>query len=239
MDSESSGAFWSEEARQVCWTLVSFSRRGLGLAISPTIANSFVFMHHYFGDPSHERADLYLLLIAALFLACKIEDAYRPLTFIFREFSRCALELQKRIGARHLAELIGARDFARVTVTDAEAALVTHYEIAFLNLVGWEFDIDTPFRHADALLSGAHDSALCGVVLRNLCLLQRSELYLRIPPPVAAAAAVSHALCAASGAGAAAAAVGELRLAHAAEFALATDVLEREFGRCAPCSAPH
>lgn len=232
--------FWSDEARRISWTLITFSRRGLKLAISPTVATSFVFLHLFYNDPYHEDADLYLLLISSLFLSCKIEDSYRPLGFIFREFFKCVLEVQKKTGKKKLESIIGKRDFTDPEVTDKEAELICHYEITFLNLIEWDMDIDIPFKHINEIFGlskdeSTNDEKFYNIVLRNLCLIQRNENYLKLPPLISAAVSI---LCAFGGKSCPEEVenyILKLKQQYPSEFELAHSILKAEFGQCIPC----
>ncbi|OHS98872.1 Cyclin, N-terminal domain containing protein [Tritrichomonas foetus] len=193
---------WTEEQRSHAWIIVSFARIGLNLSVSPCIASAFILLHNYFADPNHSDEELYILLTAALFLACKIEDTYRSMELIFKELANSILLVKKRLKPQQAKEYLGDRDFSKNTLTIEEMKKVGICEIHILNSIGWNMEIDLPFSHFNEIQPAFNSMAQTDAndlqnrfnyVLRDICLILKNENYLKIPPPISAAAAILHA----------------------------------------------
>jgi hypothetical protein len=193
--------FWSAEQRDIGWIVSSIARKGLRLAITPCIASAFAILHRFFHEPVRpDPPDMCILLTSAIFLACKIEDQYRPLAMVFKELSGAIQMVQCRVPKERVAALFGEREYGSCELTEIELRQIGLIEIEFLNALRWDMVIDLPFRHVHRINSefrakvdtqGPLESRLNNV-LRDLCLIMKDPEYLDFPPELSAAVAVSR-----------------------------------------------
>jgi hypothetical protein len=141
-----------------------------------------------------------LLLTAALFLACKIEDCFRPLDRVFKEISNGLKTIQCRVPKDTIEHLFGKRQYGSCDLTENEYGQIGLLEIEFLNALSWNLKIDLPFAYVNDIRSDfselvGRQSGLeerFGNVLRDICLVMKSDNYLNFSPAVVAAACLSH-----------------------------------------------
>ena len=140
-----------------------------------------------------------MLLTSSLFLACKIEDFYRPLDSIFKELANCISALQQRVPNKAIVNALGERDYSNHELTSSEVAQVANIEIDLLNAIGWNLSIDMPFMHINMhkdIFEGVGSQQcidkLMNVIIRNLCLVVKSIDYLSYDIEIATIAAVFH-----------------------------------------------
>lgn len=193
---------WTAEQRQVGWVALSSSRRGLKLAISPSIASSYYCLHHFFRLEEHNDYDLYILLISSLFLSCKICDTYRPLKIIYREFAKVCHDLRKHVPLQKIKGIFGDKDFEKGELSIDEALIVGKCELELLKAVNWNMEIDLPFKHfmqhkyVFCKIKSPKPNCLdriCSLIMHDICLTIQNEHYLEFPPLTIAAAAMKHA----------------------------------------------
>ena len=192
---------WTDAQREMGWIVISGARRNLRLSISPCIASAFIILHRYFRTKARRSHKLYLLLVSALFLACKMEDTYRSLVTIFQEIAGCLVKVEEKLTKEKEMELFGERDFSKPDITDEEINEIGVIELELLNALDWKLDIELPFSYFNEIKPvlgelvakyGDRVERLFDVGLRNLCLIVRSEEYLDIPPAVSAAVSVEN-----------------------------------------------
>jgi hypothetical protein len=190
--------FWTPEQRDISWIACNIARIPLKLGVSPCIASAFAILHHFFREPIRPAPpDMGILLTAALFLACKIEDQFRPLPMIFRELSGALQRIESRVPRDRILALFGDRDYGRCDLTDCELRQIGVIEIEYLNALRWNMHIDLPFRHMPRITStpaAVHPQTdeRQWKVVQDLCLIMKDEGYLDFPPELSAAVVVSR-----------------------------------------------
>jgi hypothetical protein len=192
--------FWSAQQRDLGWIVCSIARKGLKFPITCT-ASAFAILHRFFREPIRpDPPDLCILLTAAVFLACKIEDQYRAVGLIFKELSSALHTVQCRVPKEQILALFGDREYGNCELSDSELQIIGLIEIEFLNALRWEMHIDLPFHHVHHIdtdlrakinVYGPLDARLNNV-LRDLCLIMKDPEYLDFIPELSAAVAVSH-----------------------------------------------
>ena len=190
---------WTEKKIDIAWTILSYSRRELMLTISPTVASSFIYLHYYFRRNEETPYKLYLLLTSSLFLACKIDDFYRPVEIIFRQLSQTIVNLQRHVPIDVIKAAVGDRDFSNQKLESSEIAQVASIEIEILNCISWDLCIDLPFVYInknrgffDEIGDKKLIDKLMNIIIRNLCLVVKSIDYLDYDVELSAAASVLH-----------------------------------------------
>jgi hypothetical protein len=188
---------WNDERRRIVWCLICKARRPLRLEIDPIIASAFIILQRYFRSTDESAYELFILMIAALFTACKAAGNFRPMTLVYGELTRicqCAPSVKIR-------SLLGDREVTQgYPVPDSDAIVqITRAEVDLLRSINFNFDIDTPFVHFErwkqTLIAAIPDEdliRLCNSILVDICLMICSAAYLDVPPEVAAAAATAH-----------------------------------------------
>jgi hypothetical protein len=140
-------------------------------------------------------------MAAALFLACKIEDCYRPLKLIWKSLLEAFTTIQCRVPASVIFTLFGARDYTNIELIEADCFKIVSAEIEFLNSLNWDLHIDLPFRHFENMRNCfselIQENRLIiedrfNSVLRDLCLLLKNQRYLDFSSEVCAAVGISH-----------------------------------------------
>jgi hypothetical protein len=185
---------WTDEQRRIVWCLICKARRGLQVEISPIIASAFIILQRYFRSSDECCYELFILMVAALFTACKAADCFRPIQVVYGELTRIcqaapSLKIRGIVGPR--LAVIDSRDVVQVT----------RAELDLLRSIDFDFDIDTPFVHFDrwkqTLIASMPNEGLvrlCNAVIVDICLILCSAAYLDVPPEVAAAAATEGSL---------------------------------------------
>lgn len=239
----SSPKTWTDEQRQIGWIALSYSRRGLRLTISPCIASSYYFLHNFFLVENHRDYDLYILLVSSLFLSCKIEDLYRPLKLVFREFAKSCVEMRKHVPIQKQKHIFGDRDFLMEELSPEEALLVGRCELDLLNAVNWKLEIDLPFSHFNdhkyifcqlGLPNSNAIEHICNFILRDICLIIKNVHYLEIPATSIAAAAMKHACLSVVLPSDAEQWVQSVEQTNPEKFQLAFRILQENVPQCAP-----
>jgi hypothetical protein len=189
--------FWSPEQRNLGWIACNIARKPLKLGVCPCIAFAFAILHRFFRQPIRPAPDMCLLLTAALFLACKIEEQFRPLATIFRELSGAFQQLESRVPRDQILALFGDRNYGSCELTDCEFRHIGLIEIEFLNALQWNMCIDLPSRHMPRITSipaelPAQAEARQWKTVQDLCLIMKDDNYLDFPPELSAAVLVSR-----------------------------------------------
>jgi hypothetical protein len=165
--------------------------------LDPIIASAFIILQRYFRNIDESAYELFILMVAALFTACKAAGNFRPMKFVYGELTRicqCAPSMKIR-------SLLGDREVTQEYPVPDEGAIVqiTRAEVDLLRSIDFNFDIDTPFVHFErwkqTLIARIPDESLitlCNTIIINICLMICSAAYLDVPPEVAAAAATAH-----------------------------------------------
>lgn len=187
---------WTDEQRRTVWCLICKSRKGLNVEISPIIASAFVILQKYFRSQEDCSYELFILMTAALFAACKAADSYRPMQAIYQELSQIcqqapSIKIRKILGDRADNPIINTQDLIQIS----------NAEIDLLRSIDFNTEIDTPFIHFEKwkqnLMVAIPDESiirLCNAVIVDICLMLCSAFYLDVPPEVAAAAATADTL---------------------------------------------
>ena len=192
---------WTDEQRTMGWIVISAARRNLRLSISPCIASAFIILHRYYRTKRKRSHRLYLLLVSALFLSCKMEDTYRALATIFQEVVGILVKVLGKMKPAKGVELFGERNFSDPVLSLAEIREISMIELELLNALDWRLEIELPFQHFNEIKPllgelvekiGDGVEKLFDLVLRDLCLIVRAQEYLDIPPAVSAAVSVAH-----------------------------------------------
>jgi hypothetical protein len=190
--------FWSHEQRDLSWIVCNIARNPLKLGVYPCIASSFAILHRFFREPIRPSPpDMGILLTAAVFLACKIEDQFRPLVMIFRELSGALQRIESRVPREHIIALFGDRDYGKCELTDGEFRQIGLIEIEYLNALQWNLQIDLPFRHMPRITNPPADGSAQPderqwKVVQDFCLIMKDERYLDFTPELSAAVVVSR-----------------------------------------------
>lgn len=141
---------WDSNHREISWTVLMFSRKGLNLTTSPTIVSAFILLHHYFQKNTSTSYDLYMLLTSSLFLACKIEDMFRPMNLIFLEFTKSCVILRSHFSDKLMRMTLGNRNYENSDLAANEITQISQIEIEILNSIKWNMNISIPFTHYNA-----------------------------------------------------------------------------------------
>jgi hypothetical protein len=183
---------WTDEQRRVIWCLICKARHGLQLEVSPIVASAFVILQRYFRNSEGCAHELFILMVAALFTACKAADCYRPVRAIYAEL----MHICHNAPSLKIRSIPGDRE--RPVVDPIDLAQITHAELDLLRSIDFDFAIDTPFTHFEkwkqTLMSSLPDPAyirLCNAIVVDICLMLCSAAYLDVPPEVSAAAATA------------------------------------------------
>lgn len=191
---ENERAVWNGCTRRLVWTIMSAMRRPLNLSISPVIATSFTLLHHHFREHEHSPYMITQLIIASIFLGCKIEDAFCPMNYIYAAYaSVCRFILKKADGVASLLA-IGIHGPIEDSMKEDAILEISKIEIELLNNIKWNLYIDSPFKYMKQHVivdSGSEEQQTFSQnVLHNLCLLMRTSRYLDLNPEISAAAGV-------------------------------------------------
>lgn len=186
---------WTDEQRRIVWTLISKARRGLQIEISPIVASAFIILQRYFRSSDDCSYELFILMVAALFTACKAADNFRPIHVVYAELSRIC----QSAPSMKIRSLLGDRDQGNQLIDPMDLVAITRAELDLLKSIDFNFDIDTPFVHFDKwkqtlmmAMPNEEFIRLCNSVIIDICLMICSSFYLDIPPEVAAAAAAAE-----------------------------------------------
>jgi hypothetical protein len=193
---------WNDEQRRVVWCLICKARRGLQIEISPIVASAFVILQRYFRSSDGCPYELFILMVAALFTACKASDCFRPIQVVYAELTRIC----QSAPSHKIRSILGERVTSQVCSGDLLE--VTRAELDLLRSIDFDFAIDTPFTHFEKwkqrlmqLIPNDEFFRLCNNIIVDICLMLCSAAYLDVPPEVSAAAAaagyVDHAVIAA------------------------------------------
>ncbi|EAY01138.1 hypothetical protein TVAG_040430 [Trichomonas vaginalis G3] len=191
---------WTEKTSEVAWTIVTFSRRNLGLSVSPCVASSFLYLHYYYEKTEKTPYPNYMLLTTSLFLATKVYDYYRPIDLIFQEIAKTSIAITKHIPQKFVQLVMGNRDFNDTKLSDAEKNMIAEIEICLLNAIKWDFNMDLSFyyltkfgnlfeglNYDEKVVSNITDS-----IIRDLCLCTRSPSMLHLNQETIAVASIIH-----------------------------------------------
>jgi hypothetical protein len=235
---------WNDEQRRIVWCLISKARRPLQVEIDPIIASAFIILQRYFRNTDESAYELFILMVAALFTACKAAGNFRPMKLVYGELTRicqCAPSIKIR-------SLLGDREVTQEYPVPDDAAIVqiTRAEVDLLRSIDFNFDIDTPFVHFErwkqTLVAAIPDEALirlCNSIIVDICLMICSAAYLDVPPEVAAAAATAHSADTAILPAETVAWMNTVRENYGTElFALAMESIRAEKVRTAPIRTP-
>ena len=189
---------WSDEQRRAVWCLIAKSRRNLQLEISPIIASAFVILQHYFKNQGNENPyDMFILMVAALFTACKAGDCYRPMELIYQELAKI-LKMAPNSIVRNIQQNSCSIDER----TQADDMIqITNAEIDLLHSVNFETNLELPFQYFEKwrqnlmlMVPNQSFMEICTKIIIDICLVICSKFYLDLPPEVAAAAATADTL---------------------------------------------
>lgn len=188
---------WTEDKRRMVWFLISSARQGLGISIDPIVASAFIILQKYFRGEFDNEYDLFILMSAALFASCKINEVFRSASDIIRELYKLCVRSRSKLINQIVSKHCVYPDY---TVAGQDVSLVLTAEIDLLRAIDFVNKIDLPFAHFDKWKKSMIEQALmdqnfiklCNNVMLDICLLICSCYYLDVPPEVAAAAAASR-----------------------------------------------
>ena len=185
---------WTDAQRRIVWMLTCKARSGLHIDLDPIVATSFVILQKYFrsNNFTDNDYDLFTLMTAALFAACKQEDSFRPIEMIYNELSKIC----KAAPSPKVRSILGKRLY-QTHIDNNDIVLVTNAEVDLLNAAGFELTFDLPFQYFNQLMNTMKNiiqpAEFCKIqqsLLIDTCLMICSEHYLDVSPEVTAAAAV-------------------------------------------------
>lgn len=183
---------WSDDQRLAVWCLICKSRRELEIGISPIVSNSFIILQRYFRESESCDYDLFILMVAALYSACKAANSYRPMQAIYKVLS----DICQSAPSLKIKQIVGDR-IDNPIIDTQELEQIASAERDLMKIISFNYDFETPFTHfqkwKQTLMSTIPDQSLirmCNGVIVDMCLLLCSSFYLDLPPEVAAAAAV-------------------------------------------------
>ena len=188
---------WTDEQRRTVWCLICKARRGLQVEISPIIASAFIILQRYFRQSDDCCYELFILMAAALFTACKAADCYRPIQIVYAELSRIC----QSAPSMRIRSLLGEREGqeGNTLINPEDLLAITRAELELLRAIDFNLEIDTPFTHFErwkqtlvARIPNEDFIRLCNSVIVDICLMICSGFYLDVPPEVAAAAATEE-----------------------------------------------
>ena len=178
---------WTDEQRRIVWTLISKARRGLNIEISPIVATAFIILQRYFRNSDDCSYELFILMVAARFTACKAADNFRPIHLVYAELSRIC----QSAPSMKIRSLLGDRDQGSQLIRPEDLVEITRAELDLLKSIDFNFDIDTPFVHFEkwkqTLMAAIPNEAfirLCNSILIDICLMICSSFYLDILTPL-------------------------------------------------------
>ena len=139
---------WIEKNIDIAWTLVSYSRKGLGVPVSPTIGTSFIYLHNFYKNNTTTSHPLYMMLVSSLFLACKTTELYRSIDMIFSEFAKTTIAFTSHVPEKIVFGILGGnRDFHNTSMTEEEKESLFSIEVELLDASNWYFTFPLPFDH--------------------------------------------------------------------------------------------
>lgn len=186
---------WTDEQRRTIWCLICKARKGLHVELSPIIASAFVILQRYFRNSCDCCYELFILMVAALFTACKAADCFRPIQAVYAEITRIC----QSAPSMKIRSLLGDRELntqQNLLINPNDIVQITQAELDLLKSIDFNYEIDTPFTHFErwkqtlkATIPDEDLIRLCNSVIVDICLILCSAFYLDVPPEVAAAAA--------------------------------------------------
>lgn len=185
---------WTDAQRRTIWCLICKAREGLEVELDPIVATAFVILQRYFRGDKDCPYDLFVIMVAALFTACKQTDTYRPLRAIYNElFDTC-----RKAPSKMIRGILGPR-IDSSTMDSTDLILITNAEMDLLQATGFDFSIDLPFKYAqqikDIMASSLPPEIIEKIyksIIIDLCLLICSQYYLDVPPEVCVAVATEQ-----------------------------------------------
>ncbi|EAX89874.1 Cyclin, N-terminal domain containing protein [Trichomonas vaginalis G3] len=189
---------WSDEQRRTVWTLISKSRMGLKVELSPVIATAFIILQKYFRVNEYCPYKLFILMTAALFTSCKSQNCFRTIEMIYNELVRIC----KSAPSSMVRSLIGQENFDNQGLLSPEQIEeITQAEIDLLKALDFNVNFELPFTYFErwksniqALIPNENFIKICNGVIVDMCLVISSKYYLDIAPEVAAAAAAQDSI---------------------------------------------
>lgn len=187
---------WTDEQRRTMWCLICKARKGLQVEISPIIASAFVILQRYFRNPNDCCYELFIIMVAALFTACKAADCFRPMQVVYSEISKIC----RTAPSIKIRSILGDRnDQTNQELMNQDLVKITQAELDLLRSIDFNYEIDTPFVHFEkwkqtlkAQIPNEGFIQLCNNIIVDICLMLCSAFYLDVPPEVAAAAATAE-----------------------------------------------
>lgn len=186
---------WTDEQRRTIWCLICKARKGLQVELSPIIDTAFIILQRYFRNSCDCSYELFILMVAALFTACKAADCFRPIQAVYAELTRIC----QSAPSMKIRSLLGDREFMtneNQIINQNDIIQITQAELDLLKSIDFNYEIDTPFTHFErwkqtlkATIPDEDLMRVCNSVIVDICLILCSAFYLDVPPEVAAAAA--------------------------------------------------
>ena len=193
---------WIEKNIDISWTLVSYTRKGLGVPVSPTIGTTFIYLHNFFANNQTTKYPLYMLLVSALSLSCKVTELYRSIDMIFSEFAKTTIAFTAHVPEKVVFQILGGeRDFHQQQMSQEEKNQLFNIEVELLDASNWVFSFPLPFDHMslhgnifqDLPLSEKEIDLLGQCIIRDLSQTLKLPRIVQLDSEVVAAAAIENA----------------------------------------------
>lgn len=140
---------WTETQRHISWSLLSFARIRLKIPLETCTASAFMMVHKYFLQNNQTNHSLFIILVTALFSACKMNETIRTMQQIFSEILNCCRDSKRRIGEQKLIDNLGRSTFDECQLSPEEIKEINTCELDLLEADNFNMKIDLPFQHVD------------------------------------------------------------------------------------------
>ncbi|EAY08282.1 hypothetical protein TVAG_401360 [Trichomonas vaginalis G3] len=140
---------WTESQRHISWSLLSFARMRLNLPLETCTASAFMMVHKYFLQNTQTEHSLFIILVTALFSACKMNETVRSMQQVYSEILNCCRDSKRRIGEQRLIDNLGRTKFEESKLTQEEIGEINTCELDLLEADNFNMKIDLPFQHID------------------------------------------------------------------------------------------
>ena len=192
---------WVERNIDIAWTIVSYTRKGLGVPVSPTIGTAFIYLHNFYTNNTTTNHPLYMMLVSSLFLACKTTELYRSIDMIFSEFAKTSIAFTSHVPEKVVFGILGGnRDFHNTSITDDEKDMLFGIEVELLDASNWLFSFPLPFDHMskhgnifkDLPLTDNEISILGQNIIRVISMVMKLPRIVQLDSEIVAAAAIEN-----------------------------------------------
>ena len=189
-------SFWTEMHRRTAWSIITSSRFRLKINIETCVSTAFIMIHKYYIRHNSNSPPLFIVIVSALFSACKMLENVRSMQNIYSEVLFTCREGINRFGFQKFESALGRSNFDDCKIPSEDVKSINICEIDILESLDYKMSVELPFDHIETSVKpviNEGNKQLINKITKYICMLLCSSKATDTPPCVIAAVSTQEA----------------------------------------------